>query len=375
MGYKKLAVIGNGFDIAHNLETTYHDFYCKMPNELKNDWETLLGEFKFEKDTWTDFEKIIDKLTNNWFYNSEGFFFSSANNEEKHIAKLEVKIGEINDIFNRLSDELQNYLTNENKREVDVIPSVKKHLDIHTKAITFNYTDTANLYLDDTYHIHGSIKEGYIVLGYKLRVEHTGMPSVATIFFKTKLRELLNFKRYLASLGLSSSDRQKYESEFIPHLERLFTGRGGYCFDYSEETNRLYQEHLNLKNSVFSGFKYFGKPEKEILSSELEERMREDRSAQVSKIINDYGEQNNFLPFPIVTGVCFNEIEELIIMGHSLEADEEIISEILRSLTNLNNVKLFIYEGEADEDIEVKESLIINLSVIEGITIERIMYR
>ncbi|MGM0338848.1 AbiH family protein [Enterococcus sp. AZ007] len=374
MGYKKLAIIGNGFDIAHNLKTTYNDFYAEMSGKLKNDWENLLVESKLEKNTWTDFEKMIDKLTDDWFNDSEGYFFDIANNKGKNKAKLDAKIDEISDVFKRLTEELQNYLTNENKREVEVIPSVKKNLDIQTKAITFNYTDTANLYLNDTYHIHGSLREDYIVLGYKLRVEHTGMPSVATKFFKTKLRELLNFKRYLARLGLSSSERQKYESEFTRHLDRLFTGKGGYCFDYSEETNHLYQEHLNQKNVVFSGFQYFGEPEGEILRLELEERMREERCAQISKIINDYGEQNNFLPFPIVTGVNFNEIEELVIMGHSLEADEEIVSEIIRNLTNLNKVKLFIYKGESDENIEVKESLIRDLSIIDDVKIERILY-
>lgn len=287
---------------------------------------------------------------------------------------MEAKIDEINHVFNRLSEELQNYLTNENKKEVDVIPSVKKYLDTHTKAITFNYTDTANLYLNDTYHIHGSIKEDYIVLGYKLRVEHTGMPSEATSFFKSKLRELLNFKRYLVKLGLSPSEQEKYETEFFPHLERLFTGRGGYCFDYSEETMSLYQEHLNLTKEGFSVWQYFGEPKRQNLSLELEERMKKERCNQISEIINDYGEQNSFSTFPIVTGVKFEDIEELIIMGHSLEADEEIISEIIRSLTNLNRVKIFIYKGETERNIAVKENLIRSLSVSENIKIERIPY-
>uniref|UniRef100_UPI00403F41AB hypothetical protein n=1 Tax=Candidatus Enterococcus willemsii TaxID=1857215 RepID=UPI00403F41AB len=91
----------------------------------------------------------------------------------------------------------------------------------------------------------------------------------------------------------------------------------------------------------------------------LDKKLRQKRLEQISSLINDYGEINNFCPAPINTNIDFTNITELIILGHSLEADEELISDIIKELKRLEKIKLFIYRGE---DYSIKMNFLENIS-------------
>ncbi len=92
--------------------------------------------------------------------------------------------------------------------------------------------------------------------------------------------------------------------------------------------------------------------------SDLESITKKERLQQISELINNYGEQNNFSPAYIETKIPYNEIEELIILGHSLSADIEIFTALFELLVNLREITLFIYEGENfSEKLNILESL------------------
>lgn len=369
MSITKLALIGNGFDIAHSLKTLYSDFAEHLPTELKEEWCALLGDYQFKNGYWTDFENAIDYLSYNWFHDEQGYFFEVANGNDTK--QLEEEIERINEIFSKITTELYDYLSLEENKQINKLESLKKNLDEKTMAISFNYTKTPYKYLKNVYYIHGSIAEEYIVLGYKLRTEHMGIAREATEFSKYKLREILNFRRYLKQLGLSKEQINEYLVEFRPHLQTMNSGRGSYSIDYSEETDKLYFSHLAEKVGTTKEFNYFGEPYKENLPRELSSLMRKERLKQVSSVINDYGENNHFSPYPINLETDLSTIEELTVIGHSLESDKEIIEQLLKKLTNLNKINFFTYKGEPVSELEKKLSF---LSELTDVPIQKIFY-
>ena len=158
----------------------------------------------------------------------------------------------------------------------------------------------------------------------------------------------MNFRRYLISIGLSEETIENEMAEFNSHVSRMFSGRGGYVFDYSPSLNKKFLDYNNewYKEKGWITFSRFRKADPIAYPRLLDEQLRNERLQQISKIINDYGEINSFSPAPISMNIDFTNVKELIILGHSLEADEELIVDIINELDSLEHIKLFVYSGE-----------------------------
>lgn len=348
--YNKLIIIGNGFDISHGLKTQYSEFYKTIPQDLKNNWESLDVELESKCGSWYDFEDNIDFLTQKWHdkYINHIVGDKLNNNNEKKLIK---KIEKINTIFNELTSQLIEYISIENDKKTKLKEEVKMEMTDDSYIITFNYTSLIECYTKNVYYIHGSIKENFIVLGYKLRAEMTGIAFEATRYDKRKLREILNFRRYLLA---NESNLQIINEEmniFLKQVDRLFSGKGGYIFEYSPSTiNKIYKEnnlnhiHNKFLTSNFNMFRQFYQiPE---YSSELDRIMQVERLKQLPLHINNYGKKYNFHPAPLIIDIDFDLITQLVIMGHSLKADIEIYEHMFILLINLEKIILYIYEGE-----------------------------
>lgn len=349
-----LAIIGNGFDISHGLKTSYLNFASTLSDDLKIRWEEVLSESDVNPDNWYSFEEVIDELTRKWYedYLDTVVGNSSIFTKEELLHKIE----KINTIFSIMTEKLFEYISIENKKKIILKENIQNRVLEDTPVINFNYTSTAECYSTKVYYIHGSIDEGAIVLGYKLRHENIGIMNEATEFNKSKLREQINFRRYLKNKGLKDEEIDIELKNFKTHLLRIFNGRGGYVFDYSDETdkqinqfiNNYYKDNWDSKEE-FSRFRSRRIPK---LPDEIERIAREERVSQISELINQYGEMNGFSPSSLNTGVRFEEIEELIILGHSLVADEEIVRDIINELVQLKKIILFVYYGENFTDKE-----------------------
>ncbi|WP_317914346.1 AbiH family protein [Carnobacterium maltaromaticum] len=355
---KQLAIVGNGFDMAHNLKTSYGSFTSKLPEDVKIEWEKLLAEHKVKDDSWYAFEDAIDEMTAEW---QSRYFNSVVDVLKINEEELMDKITQINNLFDKMTRLLFEYISAENKKEIKIQNIIKKKLTRNCHVISFNYTKTIENYSDNVYYIHGSVSEGEIILGYKLRTEHSGINVEATKFSKNKLREMLNYRRFLQKSGIKKEQLDKELNFFKPHLTRLFSGRGGYVFDYTEETDRLINEVLfDGWNTYYNG--YFSRMKALNLPKDLEEIARKERLTQISKEINSYGELNNFSQANIETSIPYSEINELLILGHSLKADIEIITDLFNHLINLEKVILFVYKGE---DYAEKKDILVQLSNCE----------
>lgn len=145
----KIVIIGNGFDLAHGLKTSYNHF---LDNFIKNDTSfqssmksrlyQRISEIK-EVIKWVDIENQYLKL-----------MFELVNFNTPTQVNLQFIKDLNNDLF-LLREKLIEYLTLEQEKK-DIIPN-DKYLSIFVNSIedlnddiiiiNFNYTDTANKYI------------------------------------------------------------------------------------------------------------------------------------------------------------------------------------------------------------------------------------
>lgn len=370
----KLAIVGNGFDLSHGLKTGYYDFYKSLEKDHKTKWQNLLKEFNIHTNDWYDFEEAISNITNKWH---EQYFESCGvdNDFEKQQNILLEKINQINSVFRDLDKQLFEYILNEEKKPTTLKVSIQEALEFDSYVITFNYTNLIKKYCKNIYHIHGSISEEFIVLGYKLRAESTAMAFIGTKYNKLKLREKLNFRRFLKQHNLTSTEIGSELEKFDIHVDCMYSGKGGYEFDYSKQTYYSNTEYTKSKLFEHSPFNMFiSNCNANVLSEKIEKMARKERLQQTSEYINSYGELNDFQVAPLDTKVPYSEIDEVIILGHSLKADIEILEHLFPLLTNLDSVILFTFNKEKENDILEKEEILINLTNLPPCKIKRKLY-
>jgi hypothetical protein len=168
---KTIFVIGNGFDLAHGLKTSYGHFMDSI--DTKNTSNKLLKLLASKHtDKWSDIEYLYYNLLLHYndfeyitkeFTNYEGDDFGNSKELDKN--------------FEEIKEFLQNYLQNEQKN-LKLIDTYSKLFtafnDKSTLILDFNYTDTIYKYINGTgslsqhIKIHGELMsvDNPIVFGY-----------------------------------------------------------------------------------------------------------------------------------------------------------------------------------------------------------------
>ena len=93
--------------------------------------------------------------------------------------------------------------------------------------------------------------------------------------------------------------------------------------------------------------------------------------SQASYPLQLYLTQSNFLEERYKSGPKFNNIKELVVIGHGLESDLDYLEELSNEMPRLQRVVLFTYEQESAEDINRKKATLNDLFNIENIEILR----
>ena len=309
---KKLILIGNGFDLAHNYKTSYKDFSDACTSPALEIYHNMVRKYckseLLDGMYWYDFEMMISAITSQWFqkYMSS---YSDGNEEEKEYLD---DIAQINSAFAELEVQMREYLDKATKnRQSDKLESILSEISDSTSVVSFNYTNIASRYTKNIYYIHGSLHEESIVLGYPLREDPCLILPEGTLYAKEQLREYLDFKRFLMSRGmdLSSVDIKQLLIEMRKQISSLHSNRGEYD-------------------------------------------IRDD----LAEIIKEYMQLNNNNAAKIDLGVALEDVEELVVIGHSLKSDKDIINEWLKKMRKLRTVKIFTYSGEQAEEIEAKKA-------------------
>lgn len=299
--YTTLAIIGNGFDVAHNYNTRYTNFINCIGVESLQNYRSYVDTYGTPS-LWKDFEKCAEEL-------SISFYLHDITKENFN----DSTVIPFNDAFEELKKKLMDYLQTEQERiPLKKKPSIEKYLGSETIAFTFNYTNLAEFYLDNVYYIHGSLKEQDIVLGFD-PISPLCMAGFNNIqWFKGFCRERLAFRRYLRTqLNLSQSEPLfiKLCEEYCQIQIARNSGKG------LEEDDITNLEHTN------------------ILWNYLAHEGEQDAIAKNKERLSD--------------------ISTVVVLGHSLQSDATFLNSIFNCLVNLKEIILFTFP----EDNEICDKI------------------
>lgn len=298
-----LAIIGNGFDLAHGFSTTYEAFSENVSAPSLEFFKSCCDD---ESDiaSWYSFEENIKKLTSTLFLQSyqEGCDYD-ANRE---------KASRLQEAFKDIHNLLIKYLKNETEgKPITPLQSVSGYLGPNTKAINFNYTKTAEAYTNDVIYVHGSLDEDDILLGYDYR-EEAGLAQYEDMCWsKAICRQSLAFRRYLKEeMGLETGS-PKYK-ELTSSLE-------------------LYQQEENSGRGFSSNAKAY---------------------IPNFRFIDDFMRKyRNSCDIP---GIDYKNITTIVVLGHGIEADQVYLNRILSKCNKLQKVVIYRYCGEPDSEFTKK---------------------
>lgn len=295
--YKSIAIIGNGFDLAHGYMTTFDEFVKKTTNTDLNTFRQFCVDENIS--TWHNFEENIKVISMNVYQNN---FADNANFDE-----ISKKIEELNRIFASIHNLLMDFLRNETNRfQVRKMQNISESINKKTKVISFNYTKVAESYTTDIFYVHGSLDEKDIILGYDYRVEPCLIGMEYMYWFKKYRRELLAFKRYLSE-NINTEHNQIIKS-FEKYQMYANSGRG-----IDEEVEAEIVDFKQIDSFV---------------SNECEKR--------------------------VIPDINYRYIKTITVMGHGIESDKEFLIEILQKCTRLKKVCIFRYNGESEESFNKK---------------------
>lgn len=299
---KTLAIIGNGFDRAHHYNTDYRSFTkCTSSPALDKFRSHCKNEGSIE--TWDDFENNIRILT-------EKLFLESYSDDHDYDANRK-DVEELQSTFREIHFLLADYLKYEiDKHPLEKKASIEKYLNADTVAINFNYTNTAEAYTKNVFHVHGSLTEGDILLGYDYRDEPCLAEYKDMCWSKSICREALLFRRYLRKRRFFLNERKRKEllSAFEDYQHWDNSGRG------------LDEEVI----TSIPSYRY------------------------IDRFIKRHRKKLRF------RGVNFRKIRTLAVLGHGIEADRVYLDSIISECKNLHEIILYRYHGESDDSIEAK---------------------
>ncbi len=305
---RRLAIIGNGFDLAHGLRTSYQDFVTTTGMDFFSEFRSLLIEYCGTDLKWYEFERRINELTIQCFYRE-------MDEDPTVVDRAQTDLQRINKQFRTLHRKLLDYLLSVTRgSKAHRLPNVRRYLPKHTIGISFNYTNTAERYIRDVFYVHGSLREEDILLGYDFRDEPCIANYEETQWSKDTCRTLLAFRRYLRDDLCLAPKTSQYE-ELLENFEAI--------------------EALRLSNRGFEEDDITGWTYENILR-----RYLECEASHVSPL----------------HGLSLQNIREVVVLGHSIESDQVYLQELLAHCPRLRKVIIFSYNGESDSDWKKKAS-------------------
>lgn len=303
--YKTLAIIGNGFDLAHGFHTDFTSFAEHTSDLALNSFKKLCENNDYST-TWYLFEENIAYLTTQMFH--------ASMQEDADYDTCRSAISNLNNTFRQIHQLLLIYLKQETRRiPVRKLASVRKFFKRKTKVLTFNYTDIAQAYSKDIFYVHGSLMEDDILLGYDTRMEPDLTQYEDICWSKNLCREALSFRRYLKNELHLTLGNPRY-SALISSLE-----------DYQgcENSGRGFDDNIEEDIPDFS---------------------------LVDSFIKRYHNQGE------IPDISYKKIRTIVVLGHGIEADRVFLKQILQKCTHLKKVVIFRYSGESDLSFEKKAS-------------------
>lgn len=165
----KLYVIGNGFDISHDIPCRYSDFYLFL-YENRTDVLELMSKYYYvegDSDLWSDFERSLEENIDYGSFadiiNENAPDFSSDDFRDRNWYDAEHEVQrECDEILNAIRSGFEEWISSLNIRN-----KVRKYeLDRTAFYLTFNYTETLELLYkisaSQILHIHNKVGQELI---------------------------------------------------------------------------------------------------------------------------------------------------------------------------------------------------------------------
>lgn len=250
-----LIILGNGFDLAHNLHTGYKCFECFLSGNndhkaLKDVLETLCDKSAL----WTDFEQSLGNMNG------------------EVIKKVRQLLDEAGDPYKNTHQWIEGALGNWLITTIFGEPVRNKYvLDINDMYFSFNYTHT----LEDTYgipdnnikHIHGRLFEGgepgNLMFGHEnTTYENDDSKSVAEQVYKNVSEIITSNSEYFDNLSKMPIDTIKvfgfsYSEIDFPYFKKIChilpyaKWEFGYNTDKDLKNAKRYADCLKINESDY----------------------------------------------------------------------------------------------------------------------------
>lgn len=132
----ELIIIGNGFDLAHSLDTRYSDF---MEYLWENDKEfyDMLTKYIYDEDLWNDFEKALGYFDDGELLemcNAAYLNYANVQDDAKEAISDEIRFSAY------ISEHLQEWIKNIDTKVLPIVSD--KIVNNQNLFLNFNYTDT-----------------------------------------------------------------------------------------------------------------------------------------------------------------------------------------------------------------------------------------
>jgi hypothetical protein len=173
---QKIVIIGNGFDLAHGLKTSYRNFVEYIEKTHKEDPKTFSEFYEYRVKKGNGITSISDKIHNSLF--QEIVDQTKANWCDIETLYYETLLGtdnpvKLNKEFKEIKSALENYLElqNDKSKPIEGLENLFSRLSGTKYLINFNYTNTYRhyeKYFSEVLNIHGTINNtsNPIIFGY-----------------------------------------------------------------------------------------------------------------------------------------------------------------------------------------------------------------
>lgn len=156
----KLYIIGNGFDIAHGIQSKYDSFRDFLINNYPDYYSSIMFGYNYAKELWKDFENELPLCA--IYIEENGLQMGKEMSEKLDYDSMDdMGIGIWLDEQYKFLNELPKYL----RLWIESIDTSKKmfyKIDKESKFLTFNYTDTLervySINPNNIKHIHGYVR-------------------------------------------------------------------------------------------------------------------------------------------------------------------------------------------------------------------------
>ena len=358
---KKLVILGNGFDLNLGMKSRFSDFAnSKYGKEVlqQNRWSNPRPYwYNFEENMAQNYTSALlkrvraeKKRVKSSHLHEFGYYLKQYDNiAEKLTEYLETAQDDVFNAQNEIWAHKQAHPFDHVQTIPEVMPDTDQKLKEADAILSFNYTQTPQELFgisdERVIYIHGSLKDKNIILGANNDVNFQGEINDFTPLRKTFRRDVNDFIQ-----------KEKPDSDVLNEFKKFDMQ----FYNYRNLPTEFYKakilpEVLELDENYEMISKYFVDYQLLNFGNQNWDRamkIKEEwkRNSKLAPQIIDYVSNNLFRPFKIDLGIgihSLNEIEEISIMGHSLNSDIEVIEDLLHSCLKLKKVNIFYYNGES----------------------------